>query len=479
MYDARNIAQEHVETRHITTLSPDQISKMAEITLPYRFKPRDYQVPFFRAVDNGIKRVLLVWPRRHGKDKSCFNALVKEAFKRVGNYYYIFPEYNQGRKALWDNIDRDGVRTIDHIPSQLTKSKNATEMKIELINGSIIQIVGAADIDRIVGTNPIGVVFSEYSLIDPLVWGYVYPILAENGGFAWFNMTPRGKNHGLKLLESSLSKPDWFVSHLNAKECGVFNVEQLEKIRQEYFDLYGDYQLYDQEFMTSFEAPIQGSYFAAHIDRAEEDGRITNVPYESLLKVHTYWDLGIDDSMTIWFVQFQNREIRLIDYLENSGEGIPYYINELSQKPYNYDREGHFAPHDIEVRELTTGVSRKDTAKSLGIDFQTVPRPNKKEEGIDAIRNILSRCWFDAKKCEKGIEALRNYRKEWDEKNKVFKNHPVHDWSSHGTDGFQTLALSNPEPVVAAKGYAPRWAMQNAKAYEPEWNPDEYLESIQ
>lgn len=428
------------------------------ITLPYKFSPRKYQVPFLRAVDNGIKRILLVWPRRHGKDKSCFNALVKEAFKRVGNYYYIFPEYNQGRKALWDNIDKDGMRTIDHVPKELLKSKNATEMKIELINGSIIQIVGAADIDRIVGTNPIGVVFSEYSLIDPLVWGFIYPILAENDGFAWFNMTPRGKNHGLKLLESALSNPEWFVSHLNALDCGVFTKEALEKIRQEYFDLYGDYQLYDQEFMTSFEAPIQGAYFAAHIDRAEQDGRITKVPYEANLLVNTYWDLGMDDSTTIWFVQLYNREIRLIDYLEDSGEGLAYYANELNKKGYSYGK--HFGPHDIEVRELGTGVSRKETADTLGIRFETVPRPAKKEDGIDAIRSILSRCWFDETKCVKGVEALRNYRKDWDEKNKVYKNHPVHDWSSHGTDGFQTLALAAPEPQQEIKAYVPDWVQQ-------------------
>lgn len=427
---------------------------MPIIQIPHKFKPRPYQLGFFKAIDSGINRVLLVWPRRHGKDKSCFNALVKKATERVGNYYYIFPEYNQGRKALWDNIDKDGFRTIDHAPKGLRKSSNATEMKIELINGSIIQIVGAADIDRIVGTNPIGVVFSEYSLIDPMVWGYIYPILAENGGFAWFNMTPRGKNHGLRLLESASSNPEWYVSHLNAKQCGVFTDEELEKIKQEYYELYGDYQLYEQEFMTSFEAPIQGAYFAVHMDRAKDDGRIATVPHEPTLTVNTYWDLGIDDSMSIWFVQLYNREIRLIDYYENSGEGLTFYINELNKKGYTYGK--HYAPHDIEVRELSTGVSRKETARSLGINFETVKRPNRKEEGIDAIRNTLSKCWFDETKCSQGIDALNNYHKEFDEVRKVYKNQPYHDWSSHGVDAFQTLALSNPrvEPVHAS--YKPK-----------------------
>lgn len=429
-----------------------------EINLPHKFTPRPYQIPFFRAVDRGLKRILLVWPRRHGKDKSCFNALVREAVKTIGNYYYIFPEYNQGRKALWDNIDKDGLRTIDHVPRELLRSRNTTEMKIELVNGSIIQVVGAADIDRIVGTNPRGVVFSEYSLIDPMVWGYIYPILAENGGFAWFNMTPRGKNHGLQLLQSALGKKEWFVSHLNAKECGVFTEAELEAIKQEYFDLYGDYQLFEQEFMTSFDAPIQGAYFAAHLERAEQDGRIARVPYEAQLKVHTYWDLGMDDSMSIWFVQLHNREIRLIDYFENNGEGLSFYANELGKRPYSYGT--HYAPHDIAVRELGTGVSRLETAQSLGINFEVVKRPDTKEDGIDAIRTILPRCWFDADKCNKGIQGLRNYRKEWDDKNKVYKARPVHDWTSHPVDAFQTLALSNPEPEEKVAVYVPDWVKQ-------------------
>lgn len=417
---------------------------MPTVTIPYRFKPRPYQLGFFSAVDKGIKRVLLVWPRRHGKDKSCFNALIKKATERVGNYYYIFPEYNQGRKALWDNIDKDGLRTIDHAPKEFTKSRNATEMKIELLNGSIVQVVGAADIDRIVGTNPIGVVFSEYSLIDPMVWGYIYPILAENGGFAWFNMTPRGKNHGLRLLESASNNDEWYVSHLNAEQCGVFSEAELEKIKQEYYELYGDYQLYEQEFMTSFAAPIQGAYFAVHIERAEEDGRIANVPYDALLPVSTYWDLGIDDSMTIWFVQLIGKEIRFIDYYENNNEGIVHYINHINSRGYNYNK--HYAPHDIKVRELTTGVSRLETARTLGINFETVGRPARKQEGIDAIRNILSRSWFDKTKCEKGLDALRSYHKEFDEVKKVYKNQPLHDWSSHAVDGMQTFALSNARP---------------------------------
>ena len=427
---------------------------MPILTIPHKFQPRSYQLGFFKAIDSGIKRALLVWPRRHGKDKTCFNALVKKATERVGNYYYIFPEYNQGRKALWDNIDTNGLRTIDHIPKEIIKSRNATEMKIELVNGSIIQVVGAADIDRIVGTNPVGVVFSEYSLIDPMVWGYIYPILAENGGFAWFNMTPRGKNHGLRLLESSQTNPEWYVSHLNAEQCGVFSTEELEKIKQEYFDLYGDYQLYEQEFMTSFAAPIQGAYFAVHMERAESDGRVANIPYDAMLTVNTYWDLGIDDSMSIWFAQLYNNEVRLIDYLEDSGEGLTYYINLLNAKGYVYGK--HFAPHDIEVRELSTGVSRKETARALGINFETVKRPARKEEGIDAIRNTLSRCWFDTGKTEKGRDALMNYHKEFDELRKVYKNQPYHDWSSHGVDAFQTLALSNPKVTPVATSYKPK-----------------------
>jgi hypothetical protein len=429
--------------------------------IPYNFKPRLYQIPFLSAVDNGVKRAILIWPRRHGKDKTCFNALVKEAFKAVGNYYYIFPEYNQGRKALWDNIDGAGFRTIHHAPKEVIKNTNSTEMKIELLNGSIIQVVGAGDIDRIVGSNPRGVVFSEYSLMDPLVWGYIYPILAENNGFAWFNFTPRGDNHAKQIYTNHLVDQSWFVQRLTAKDCGVFTDEQLVTIKQEYIDLYGDDQLFEQEFMTSFAAPMQGAYYGQLMQRAEEEGKIRSVPYDASVPVNIAWDLGFDDTCALWFYQTVGKEIHFIDYYEMSGEALGHYVNIIKGKPYTYGE--NYLPHDAGVHELQTGKTRARALKELGLNNLVVLGKTDVSDGIEQVRQFLSRCWFDKEKCDRGLKCLRNYHKEFDEKNKIWRAKPKHDWSSNGADAFRYAAVSYKEVLGGTK-----------KVYDEESLFDEY-----
>lgn len=427
------------------------------MTLPHNFAPRPYQLGFLSAIDKGVKRAILIWPRRHGKDKTCFNALVKESIKRVGNYYYVFPEYNQGRKALWDNIDKDGFRTIDHIPKALVKSRNSTEMKIELVNGSIIQIVGASEIDRIVGSNPAGVVFSEYSLIDPSVWGYIYPILAENGGFAWFNMTPRGDNHAKLLYYTYLDDDSWYVSKLTATEAGVFTPDELAGIKEEYFKLYSSYDLFDQEFMTSFEAPVQGAYYADQLKRADNENRIRSVPYDPATSVYTAWDMGINDTMAIWFWQNVGHEVHIIDHYEMSGEGLAHYAKVLKEKPYHYTT--HYLPHDAKARELGTGKSRVEVLEGLGIGRIEVLPATSVEDGIEQARMVFGKCWFDRDKTERGILCLRNYRKDFDEKNKVWRNKPKHDWASNSADAFRYFAVAYQNISENLNAYTPEWVM--------------------
>jgi phage terminase large subunit len=421
--------------------------KEITISLPFKYISREYQKPFWRAMNiQKLLRAILVWHRRSGKDKTLVNFVAQKTQERVGAYYYIFPTYNQGRKILWEGVDKDGVKFLDHFPEEIRKKKpNDTEMKIDCINGSIFRVIGSDDIDSIVGTNPVGCVFSEYSLQDPKAWDFMRPILAENGGWAVFVYTPRGENHGYQLLEMAKNDEKWFTQVLTVDDTEAISKEVLEQERKEIISKDGNDALYQQEYYCSFKVPIAGAYYATQLMKAESDKRVCTIPYESTVPVDTWWDLGIDDSMTIIFTQTVGKEIRFIDYYEASGEGLISCAKTLKDKGYLYGT--HTAPHDIEVRELTTGKSRKETAKGYGIDFKVAPNLSI-EDGIDATRNILSKCWFEKDKCSRLLNALKSYHKEYDEKNKCYRNNPKHDWSSHGADAMRMFAVAYKEKIV-------------------------------
>jgi len=295
--------------------------------------------------------------------------------------------------------------------------------------------------NSIVGTNTIGCVFSEYALQNPDAWRFIRPILAENGGWAVFNFTPRGKNHGHDIYQLAKRSPDWFCEKLTVDDTGAIPKKVLEQEKMEIIEDTGDDALFYQEYYCSFDAPMQGSYYGKEMTRAEEENRITKVPHDSELLVDTWWDLGIGDSTCIWFVQTVGNEVRIIDYYENSGEGLAHYIAELAslREKNDYVYRYHNAPHDIEVRELGTGKSRYETAYELGIAFHIVPNIPV-EDGINAVRALLKRCWFDDEKCKQGLNALRCYHKEWDDKRMEFKPKPFHDWSClSGNTKIRTL----------------------------------------
>jgi phage terminase large subunit len=409
--------------------------------IPHNFTPRVYQLPILSAIDSGVNRLVWVAHRRSGKDKTCINLVAKKMLERVGTYYYVFPTYSQAKKVIWNGIDKDGNRFLDHFPAELIDGQpNEAEMRIKFKNGSIFQLVGSDNVDSIVGTNPVGVVFSEYSLQDPTAWGFVRPILAENGGWAIFVFTPRGENHGYQIYELAKSNPkDWFCRIDRASETRVISEDILAQERSEIVRLYGNEALYLQEYECDFTVPIVGAYYAELIARAYRDGRVGHVPHEEALTVDTWWDLGINDRMSIWFSQSVGQEIRIIDYMEGTGQGLSHYIQKMKAKPYVYGR--HTAPHDIEVRELTNGKSRRDTAMGLGVNFNVAPRLPI-HDGIDAVRTLFGRFWFDSEKCREGLNALKNYRKQYDEKKKTYNNQPYHDWSSNGADAFRTLATA-------------------------------------
>jgi phage terminase large subunit len=409
-----------------------------QVLVPVDWAPRPYQMPLWSFLENGGKRAVAIWHRRAGKDATSLNWTVVSSLRRVGLYWHLLPTYNQGRKIVWDGRTKEGRPFLSAFPRDLVKSVNNTDMKLELTNGSIWQVVGTDNVDRLVGANPVGVVFSEYSLQDPRAWDYIRPILMENGGWAVFIYTPRGKNHGWDLYKMALSNPGWFCQKLDGDDTGIVTPEMVAEEREAGMQE----ELIRQEFYCSFEAGMVGSYYGNILSRLVELGHVTRVPHDPRLPVITGWDLGMDDSTAIWFAQRARTEVRIIDYYENCGEGLAHYVKVLTQKSdlLNYNYEYHYAPHDIEVRELGTGKSRKEIAGKLGLKFHTVPKLPV-EDGVEAVRGLLPTCYFDKGKTDKGFDALMNYRKEWDDKRRTFLSKPEHDWTSHGADAFRTLAV--------------------------------------
>jgi len=419
---------------------------MTEITIPYNFTPYTHQIPAYNCLPNGFIRGVVIWHRRAGKDKTFINILAREAFKRVGTYFYILPYYKQARLIIWEGMDANGFRFIDHFPQQLIRRKESQQMVLELNNGSIIRMLGSDNIDAIVGSNPIGVIFSEFSLHKPAAWNYLRPILLENKGWALFNGTPRGKNALWRMYKHAKKDPTWFSELLTINDTirldgtPIMTEADIETERQSGMPE----ELIQQEFYCSFEAGLVGSILGDLMQDAYREKRIKKVPWEPNLPVTTAWDLGFDDTNTIWFVQFSGREIWVIDVYANNRKSAGHYVNILNQKPYTY--EEHFFPHDVEVHEYSTGKTRRETFESLGLkNIVTVPRMKVADkyglsEGHNAMRQILPLCWFDEEKCDDGIEGLKSYRREWDEKKECFSDSPVKDWAKHYADGFRQLA---------------------------------------
>ena len=430
-----------------------------EIELPHNWEPRSYQLNLWKYMQGPQegKRGVAVWHRRAGKDLMAINIISTKIPQRVGTYWHMLPTYKQGRAIVWNGHTRDGRAFLDHFHPSLIASKNSTEMRITFTNGAHYQVVGTDNIDSLVGTNPVGVVFSEYSLQDPGAWDYIRPILAENGGWALFIYTARGRNHGFTMYEMAKRNPKWFCERLVAgsgPECTkrpdgtpVISDEVIEEERVSGMPE----EMIQQEFKCSFEAPFIGSYYGTQMLLAEKTGRIMeSLAHEDKLLVDTYWDLGMNDTTTIWFIQHFGNEERVIDYYEMSGEGLPHYAKLLRGQVSGYERMGaytygrHFAPHDVKVRDLGTGKSREDTARSLGFKFTMVKR-HEVEDGIEAVRSTIPLCYFSQKTCQRGIDALRAYRKAWDDKNKIFQSHPLHDWASNGADAFRMFAMARKE----------------------------------
>jgi phage terminase large subunit len=397
------------------------------ITIPY--KPRDLQLRIHEQIDE--KRFgAVVCHRRFGKTVLAINQLIKAALtcdRDRPRFGYIAPTFAQGKAVAWDYLKH----YTSVVPGRVV---NESELRLTLPNSSQIRIYGADNPDSLRGLYFDGAVLDEFGMMKGQTWSQVVrPALADREGWALFIGTPNGRNAFFEICEQAKSQPGWFFQEFKASQTGILPEEELQAARSQMSE-----DEYEQEFEASFTASVRGAIYAKELASARNDERIRNVPYDPVLPVHTAWDLGVGDSTAIWFAQQVGSELRLIDYHEASGEGLHYYAGVLGNKGYTYGR--HLAPHDAAVRELGTGKSRVEIAQSLGIRFEVMP-PSKLEDGINAARMTFPRCYFDETKCRAGLEALQNYRWDFNQRLDEFKPTPVHDIWSHGADAFRYLCL--------------------------------------
>jgi len=395
-------------------------------TVVLDYEPRPQFQPFhFREQRYGI----IVAHRRAGKTVACINDLIKRAIecpKPEGRYAYVAPLYNQAKDVAWTYLKKYAYPLLAAPP-------NESELRIDLVNGARVRLYGADNPDRLRGLYLDGVILDEYADMRDSVWGEVIrPMLTDRQGWAVFIGTPKGKNAFWKLWDDSQDDLTWFSLRLRASETGLIAPDELADARRGM-----SRDQYEQEFECSFEAAIQGAFYAEELRRADEEGRVGKVPVDRAVPVHTAWDLGVTDSTAIWFIQCVGRERRLVDYHEASGVGFDVYAKVLKDKGYVYG--DHYFPHDVAAHEMSTGQSRVETLRGLGIEPVVVPMSNVMD-GINSVRRLIDAAWIDADRCKRGLEALRQYRREWDEKLKDWKMRPLHDWPSHGADALRTFA---------------------------------------
>lgn len=407
------------------------MGEVNEVVIPY--KPRDQFMPFHERTQ---RWAVIVAHRRAGKTVACINDLIRaswECKRERPRFAYVAPQLKQAKSVAWDYLKHYGLR----IPGA---TAHETELRLDLPNGGQVRLHGADNPDALRGIYLDGLVLDEAADMSPRLYNEVLrPSLSDRQGWCVWIGTPKGQNDFYDLWQKARKDPEaYFSLMLRASQTGIVPREELDDARRSMTP-----EQYQQEFEGSFTAAIIGAYYGREMQAAEDDGRITQSVYDPGLEVHTAWDLGISDHTSIWFYQQNGFQVRLMDYYASAGFGLDHYAKVLQDRGYRYG--SHFLPHDVEVKELGTGRSRLETLRGLGVS-PTVVRKLSVEDGINAVRRILPRCWFDADKCAEGIKALKQYRRDWDDVRKVFYERPLHDWASHPADAFRYLAVSLDEP---------------------------------
>jgi hypothetical protein len=399
---------------------------MAEV-IEIAYKPREQQLAIHELMDE--KRFgVVVAHRRMGKTVSAINHLIKDALlnqKEAPRYAYIAPTYGQAKRVAWDYLVK--------YAEPLGGTQNITELRVDFW-GRRIQLYGSDNPETLRGQYFDGVILDEIGDQNPKIWtDIVRPALADRKGWCLFIGTPKGHNHFKELRDRAKTEDGWGLLEFKASETGVVDDVELKAAKNEMGE-----DKYRQEFECSFDAAVEGSYFGQILNELEEKKHMQEIPREELSRTFTAWDLGMGDSTSIWVAQLVGTEVRLIDYYENHGVGLDHYVKWI--KDNDYSKAEHILPHDVRVRELGTGKSRMEMLEESGLEIKIAPRMGL-DDGIQAVRRLLPRCWFNVPKVQNGLNCLRNYRRDYDEKRKIFYERPLHDWSSHGSDSFRYLAL--------------------------------------
>lgn len=409
------------------------------------FRVRRYQAPFYTAWRTGERRRLIeIAHRRWGKDEIALNVTRDLALERPASYWHCLPEYAQARKAIWTAVNpHTGKRRIDEaFPKEIRKTTHEQEMYIELVNGSTWQLIGSDRYDATVGSSPAGIVYSEWALANPSAWGYHRPMVQENNGWAAFITTPRGNNHAKAMYELAKDHPDWFAEISTALDTGALDEAQLDEALREYQTLYGlDFgrAMFEQEYLCSFSGAMVGAYFGAEMNRAEREGRIGHVEIDWTQPVHTAWDLGKAVNNPIWCFQVIGGEPRIVDFYEPESEDLADWVKWLNDLGYTGT---DYVPHDILVTEWGSSRTRYDILQSLGRKPKRLPRVSV-ADGLQAARTTINAARFaSGERVAAGVEGLKNYRRDWDDERKTFRETPVKDWAEHIGSAFRYLGLA-------------------------------------
>ncbi len=426
-------------------------------------------------MENGGKHAELIWHRRSGKDDISMHWAAVAAHQKVATYWHMLPQASQARKAIWEAVNpHTGIKRIDEaFPLALRETTRENEMLIQFKNGSTWQVLGSDNYNAMVGSPPAGIVYSEWALANPEARAYLRPIILENKGWQIFITTPRGKNHAYRTFESAKKKQGAFAQLLSVKDTNIFTKEQIADERNEYISDFGEdigNALFEQEYYVSFEAAIVGAVYGAQVRKLKEENRLTRVSHDPNFKVNIALDIGFNDAFSMWFYQIIGNEIHVIDFYEATGETIEHYVQQMMGKKLDfihdisgkllrivekgdalearhrqaYQYDAIWLPHDAKAKTFSSGGKsvQEQFAAIFGWEMIKIVPSLSLQDGIQALRRLFERMYFDEGRCGDGVDTVSQYRYSLDEKSKQFSKTPLHDWTSHASDALRYLAVS-------------------------------------